>query len=69
MPLAGAELVLAGLPTSDLEAIIIWEHQSATRCRLAKATEEAELHDEWRDMVLDEWARRRDVLERSEDLR
>ena len=59
MPVAGNQLILSGLPTSDLEAIIVREHRSFTRCRLARATDEAELHGEWRDIVLDEWARRR----------
>ena len=61
MPLAGTEFILAGLPVSDLEEIIIWEQRSVTRCRLAKAIAEAELHGEWRDLVLDEWARRREA--------
>jgi hypothetical protein len=65
MPVAGTDNILAGLPISDLEAIIVQEHRSAMRCRLAKATEEAELHADWRDMVLEEWARRQPAVDRT----
>jgi hypothetical protein len=50
--------ILAGISTRDLETVIIKARRSVTRCRLAAADDEAELHDKWMDIALDEWARR-----------
>jgi hypothetical protein len=50
--------ILADISTRDLEIIIMRARQSVTRCRLAAANDEAQLHDEWMDIALDEWARR-----------
>jgi len=42
----------------DLERYIVWSKKLAAACRLARDTEQAELHITWMDILLDEWARR-----------
>ena len=48
----------AVFPLRDLEHNMVRSSQLASVCRVVDAHEEAELHTRWRDILLDEWARR-----------